>query len=727
MPGDRGRVRVESVQIPSPTGNGNVTGYTVRTPEGKLLRGISGSDNLDPEFYKMIHERGINAMRITFMDPYSRFDEGADYLHFDGSDSAGVNDYLFKLEKIVNLASMYGIYIMINFHCVDPYGACADKTCTPEIAQYAKEYWGTVAPFFKNRTHVFYEITNEPNGGNNMQQWSEVMIQDQKDIYDLVRQFAPETHIVLASPSGFCSNNQTTDLVDLADKINAKGIDWSNTSIGFHPYKTCGTSKALRLAMAKYPVINTEQNVANSFVNKCFACDPFGSESMDGENWGVQTMERLQISWFHWVMDTKPKIDVNYAALVQDAKVKGYMWKTDSIITGPAVALKTDTSIYYGVTTSLSISPITVDTMNNSIESYVWEQIYPDYKFIGSFKTPNLELNNLQIGTFQYALYTKGTNGYVGGASFTLHVIKINAIPGQVEAEHFSNMSGVYNSGSIVGSQDTGDWLEYECDVEEKGNYQVELSVCRGSDGDGAGSFYKKSTIISSIFKVPFTDANWSAFKSIYTNVSLDQGRQVIKLKIDQGAWNNDYMKFSKLPVFADAGKDKKLYYSAPIIITGSALSFSSIASYKWTKISGGNATMTNDETPKLTIGDLGIGEYVFRLTATDSDGNSAFDEVLYTITGCNRCTTLVNKVYNSTFKVYPIPAKDYITIEFTGKSYKSSNLYITNLEGKTIVNFHIETGVEKINVPINKLSKGFYYIRCENSNEISYKQLIVQ
>lgn len=51
-----------------------------------------------------------------------------------------------------------------------------------------------------------------------------------------------------------------------------------------------------------------------------------------------------------------------------------------------------------------------------------------------------------------------------------------------------------------------------------------------------------------------------------------------------------------------------------------------SIANYQWTKQSGPTATLTNDNTPVLTVSNLVEGTYFFRLTVTDNDGATAFD-----------------------------------------------------------------------------------------------------
>ena len=56
------------------------------------------------------------------------------------------------------------------------------------------------------------------------------------------------------------------------------------------------------------------------------------------------------------------------------------------------------------------------------------------------------------------------------------------------------------------------------------------------------------------------------------------------------------------------------------------------ITSYRWTKVGGGNATLTNANSPTLTVNNLAVGIYTFRLTVTDAAGNTAFDEARVTV-----------------------------------------------------------------------------------------------
>jgi hypothetical protein len=51
---------------------------------------------------------------------------------------------------------------------------------------------------------------------------------------------------------------------------------------------------------------------------------------MDGEEYGVQTMERLGLSWFHWHTHGPERFAKNFIGRVTlDAKLKDYAWEGD--------------------------------------------------------------------------------------------------------------------------------------------------------------------------------------------------------------------------------------------------------------------------------------------------------------------------------------------------------------------------------------------------------------
>src|SRR5690606_21735753 len=90
----------------------------------------------------------------------------------------------------------------------------------------------------------------------------------------------------------------------------------------------------------------------------------------------------------------------------------------------------------------------------------------------------------------------------------------------------------------------------------------------------------------------------------------------------------------ANIPPVANAGYDKKTS-STSITITGSGTDKDGkIVAYKWTQYGGAPATLTNANTPQVTVSGLKDGKYYFRLTVTDDDGATDFDNMLVVVSG---------------------------------------------------------------------------------------------
>lgn len=82
------------------------------------------------------------------------------------------------------------------------------------------------------------------------------------------------------------------------------------------------------------------------------------------------------------------------------------------------------------------------------------------------------------------------------------------------------------------------------------------------------------------------------------------------------------------------AGEDKivKLPENNITISAGASDSDGFISSYQWIKISGKGAILEGVTTNRLLVSELEEGTYIFRLTVTDNDGATAWDEVKVTV-----------------------------------------------------------------------------------------------
>lgn len=300
---ERGRVRIKD--------------NTVVSDRGTLLRGPAvwhfkwGNGQgwndyaVDAAHWREVRRHGANGVRIICFDPWQRSNK---FQHHDLRDEKDRTAFLERLDRIVDLASAHGMYALVNYHDVGKYDM-----------EYATKFWELVAPRYKDRTHVFYEVSNEPVPWY-PEQYTREDLDKQEAVYKLVRGLAPETHVVLLSFANTHSFDPNKSMRTTAEQL--RGVDWSNASVGFHPYNTNKSSESILELKAKFPVICTEGNIPDGPDGKL--------DGMDGDQWVIQGLERVGVSWFAWQMEGPKKFRQNWIEGVRkDAEAKGYLWEPD--------------------------------------------------------------------------------------------------------------------------------------------------------------------------------------------------------------------------------------------------------------------------------------------------------------------------------------------------------------------------------------------------------------
>jgi hypothetical protein len=237
---------------------------------------------------------GMNCVRICPWIGNWEYNIATDTNHY--------NQIIYMLDKVVQWAEDAGIYAVIN---------CHTKFNTKVNVAKSQEFWNIVAPRYKDKTHVVYEITNEPD--------LITVRTNMDDMYAYVRERAPDTHLIcwsVADPGVISqadpdapSDSSRATIFSLQDIQNASSISYTNASVGFHVYPWNANGDTRRWDKAKgfrdagYPVICTEFMCFQNADTIPIHYDYVTSNIRDARAYGM--------SWIQWC----PRF--NYASIDQ--------------------------------------------------------------------------------------------------------------------------------------------------------------------------------------------------------------------------------------------------------------------------------------------------------------------------------------------------------------------------------------------------------------------------
>ena len=192
-----------------------------------------------------------------------------------------------------------------------------------------------------------------------------------------------------------------------------------------------------------------------------------------------------------------------------------------------------------------------------------------------------------------------------------------------------------YTNGTAPSSSNIPPLVNAGVDVVEY--LPTNAAICNGSatDPDGTVTAYAW-TQVSGPSTATLENNTTKSMKAS----NLQAGTYTFRLKAtdDKGAYSNDDVKViinsttSSAPTVS-AGYDKTITLPTnSLYIQGSASDADGIASYQWTKLSGGTATLSGQTTPTVRAYNLLAGTYTFRLTVKDTKGNYKSDDVIVTV-----------------------------------------------------------------------------------------------
>ncbi|HWK03612.1 MAG TPA: carbohydrate-binding protein [Puia sp.] len=143
------------------------------------------------------------------------------------------------------------------------------------------------------------------------------------------------------------------------------------------------------------------------------------------------------------------------------------------------------------------------------------------------------------------------------------------AIPGTIQAETYSQMSGVQieNTSDTSGVQDVGwinqgDWMDYNVNVAAAGTYTVNFRIATAAAGGNFQVRQANGTVLATI-ALPNT-AGLIHWQTVTTTLSLTAGPQILRIySTNTVGWNLNWMQFVLSSTFAIPGKIEAEYYTS--------------------------------------------------------------------------------------------------------------------------------------------------------------------
>jgi len=256
----------------------------------------------------------------------------------------------------------------------------------------------------------------------------------------------------------------------------------------------------------------------------------------------------------------------------------------------------------------------TASDSDGTIASYVWTKVSGGAASLGGATTSKLRAYNLVAGAYIFRLTVTDNKG----------ATKYDDVKVTVSTSTTTNVAPVANAGSDKKTSSTSITLNGS-----------------GTDADGTIASYKWTQYGGAAATLT------NAASPNVTVSGLKDGNYYFRLTVadDKGATGYDNVMVTvsgstggttapvtNIAPVANAGSDK-IISSSSITLNGTGTDKDGkIVSYRWTQYGGAAATLTNANTPNVTLSGLKAGKYYMRLTVTDDKGATHFDNTLIVV-----------------------------------------------------------------------------------------------
>lgn len=181
-------------------------------------------------------------------------------------------------------------------------------------------------------------------------------------------------------------------------------------------------------------------------------------------------------------------------------------------------------------------------------------ELYIDARYMNDSGTGTFEwtVDPISFGEHTATLVAYDVYGLARDVTRTFNYVPVGVVPGIVEAEYYSNMSGITTQetsdeggGMNLTSLQAGDWADYTLNVAETGFYRIEYRVA-SSAGGGKLELKKPTQLVLSTMEIEATGGS-QVWTTIADTIELTGTKQNLRLSVISGGWNINWLNFVKI------------------------------------------------------------------------------------------------------------------------------------------------------------------------------------
>jgi hypothetical protein len=110
------------------------------------------------------------------------------------------------------------------------------------------------------------------------------------------------------------------------------------------------------------------------------------------------------------------------------------------------------------------------------------------------------------------------------------------------------------------------------------------------------------------------------------------------------------------------------------------------------------------------------VNTVYYRLKMIDIDGKFSYSKII---------PIRLNRDFSNAL-VYPNPAKRSLTVDLQNALTENSNLVISDLSGRILLQKQVPGGINNINLQVDQVPAGRYFIRISNHNEVINRSFVI-